>query len=171
MKAVGVSVVVCSLVVVVGCGSSNAQRPTGGTPTTTKAKALTVTVLRASVRDAVLAQHRLLARVLWTNTVPKHPTVIAGPALKNLLSAAATRRKRRIRAKLLADTFRIVAIRLDPSYTIATAMVSDRQRVRPYTYAGKPLGKAITDTEHAKITLHRIGRSNRFLVWTVTATK
>jgi hypothetical protein len=132
---------------------------------------LTVTVLRAGVRNAVLAQHRLLARVLWTNSVPAHPVMIGGPALKNLRSAAATRRKRQIRVKLLAETFRIVAIRIDPSYTTASATVSDRQRVRPYNYAGKPLGKAITDTEHAKITLHRIGRSYRFLVWTVAATK
>lgn len=97
--------------------------------------------------------------------------MIGGPALKNLRDAAATRRKRQIRVKLLSETFRIVAIHLEPSYTTAFATVSDRQRVRPYSYAGKPLGTAITDTEHAKITLHRIGRSSRFLVWTVTSTK
>jgi hypothetical protein len=172
VKAAAATIVACVLVVAAGCGSSNAQRPTvATTTTTTQSRALTVTALRTGVRAAVLAHHRLSARVLWTNTVPAQPAMIGGPALKNLRSAAATRRKRRIRVKLLAETFRIVAIRVDPSYTTASATVSDRQKLRPYKYAGRPLGKAISDTEHANITLHRIGRSYRFLVWTVTATK
>jgi hypothetical protein len=172
VKAVAATIVACVLVVAAGCGSSNAQQPTvASSKTTTQTRALTVTALRAGIRNAVRAQHRLLARVLWANTVPAHPAVIGGPALKNLRSAAATRRKRQIRVKLLAETFRIVAIRLDPSYATASATVSDRQKLRPYNYAGKPLGNAISDTEHAKITLHRIGRSYRFLVWMVTATK
>lgn len=172
MKATATTIVVCVLVVAAGCGSSNAQRPTVATTTNaTQGRALTVTALRAGVRNAVLAHHRLSARVLWTNTVPEQPAMIGGPALKNLRSAAATRRKRQIRVKLLAETFRIVATRLDPSYTTASATVSDRQKLRPYNYTGKPLGTTISDTERAKITLHRVGRSYRFLVWTVTATK
>jgi hypothetical protein len=169
MKA-GVITVACLLVVATGCGRSNAQQP-ATTTQATKPAAATATSLRTGVRSAVLAHHRLSARVLWTNTVPKQPRMIAGPALKNLRDAAATRRKRQIRVKLLSETFRIVAIHVDPSYTTAFATISDRQRVRPYNYAGNPLGKAITDTEHAKITLHRVGGSSRFLVWTVTPTK
>ena len=168
MKA-AVITVACLVVGAAGCGSSNSQHAATTSATTTAAT--TATSLQAGVRNAVLAHHRLSARVLWTNSVPKQPRMIAGPALKNLRDAAATRRKRHIRVKLLSETFRIGSIRLNPSYATASATVCDRQRIRPYNYAGKPLGKAITDTEHAKITLHRAGRSSRFLVLTVTSIK
>lgn len=162
------AIVACLLVTAAGCGSSNAQQSIAMQSTTT-ASVIAVS-LRAGVRAAVIAHHRLSARVLWTNLVPAHPTVIGGPALKNLRDAARTRRKRRIRVKLLSETFRIVAIRLDPSYTTATATITDRQRVRPYGYDGKPLGKSVTLNEDAKVVLHRRGATRHFLVWKVTLT-
>ena len=65
----------------------------------------------------------------------------------------------------------LTSIDLDPSFATATALVADSQRVRPYGYDGRPLGHAVRLDEHARVELHRVNRSLRFVVWKVSPTK
>jgi len=129
------------------------------------------TQLLAAVRVVIDQHHRLSLRVLWTNVVPERPAAVAGPALANLRRAAAGRRRQGIRVRLLSERFRIISIRLDPSYARATAVVSDPQQVRPTGAGGRPLGRPIVLNEHARIQLRRVGRPQRFVVWSVQAVR
>ncbi len=124
--------------------------------------------LLTQARAAIHADHKLSVAVLWTNAVPKKQNATAGPALTSLRQAAADRKRRGIRIRLVSERFRILTLRLDTTYTTATATISDRQVVRPYHAKGGPLGKPITLDEHARLTLHRVGRSSRFVVWKVS---
>lgn len=139
-----------------------------GTPAAAEGEPVTPARLLATARAAIRSDHALAVRVLWTNTVPAKPKATAGPALAALRQAAAGRKRRGIRVRLLSERFRILTVRLDPTYTRATATVTDRQRLRPYRAQGGPLGKPVTLNEHATLTLHRVGRSTRFVVWKVT---
>jgi hypothetical protein len=110
-------------------------------------------------------------RVLWSNRVPGHPISTGGPALANLRAAAAARRRRGNRGRLVSEHFRIESIRLDPSYTRAFAIVSDLQRVQPSNAHGHPLGRPVHLNERARIQLRRQGQSLRFRVWQIEAIK
>jgi hypothetical protein len=105
--------------------------------------------------------------VLWNNRVPAWATrSTRGPALVTLRQSAADRRRRGIRVRTLVNTLEITSIKVDPSYTKATAVVRSVQRVRPYR-GGKPIGRAVKLDERANIELRRIGTSSRFVVWRV----
>ena len=106
--------------------------------------------------------------MLWHNRIPAWATrSTRGPALKALRSAAATRRKQGIQIKNLSGGYTITSITLAPSYATATAVVRSHQRVAPYK-AGHRLGKAISASDHARIQLHRLGNTHRFVVWRVS---
>jgi hypothetical protein len=106
--------------------------------------------------------------VLWNNMVPPWAErSTRGPALGGLRAAAADRKRRGIRVRLISDRFQIDSIRLDPSYAEATAIARGRQRVRPHHLNGKPAGRAVVLNEKARIELRRVGRTNRFVVWRV----
>jgi hypothetical protein len=105
--------------------------------------------------------------VLWNNKIPSWAErSTRGPALAALRAAAADRRRRGIRVRLLSDRFQVLSIRLDPSYTRATAVARGRQRVRPHVN-GKPGGRSVVLDEKARIELRRLGGSERFVVWRV----
>jgi hypothetical protein len=163
-----------------GCGGSSSGNATPPTTTdaatathraTTTAPVDAKAALARAVRSAILEDHRMSVRVLWTNNVPKRPVATAGPALANLRQAVADRRRRGIRVRLISEQFRIVSLRLDPSYTRATAEVVDPQRVRPYGRDGRPLGRTVVLNEHVKLELRRVGSSNRFVVWKVVTVR
>jgi hypothetical protein len=146
---------------VVGCGGghkaaatapiTNAATTTGGGPQER---------LTGAVRAALRANHRLAKVVLWRNVVPASaPESTRGPALAALRSSAAGRRRRGIRAKVVT---------LDPSFTRATAIVSDPQRVQPYDSSGKALGQPTRLSEKSRFELHRLSKSQRFVVWQVS---
>jgi hypothetical protein len=59
-------------------------------------------------------------------------------------------------------------VTLDPSFTRATAIVSDPQRVQPYDSNGKALGQPTRLSEKSRFELHRLGKSQRFVVWQVS---
>jgi hypothetical protein len=122
-------------------------------------------------RAAIHEDHRMSVRVLWTNSVPAHPRATAGPALAVLRRSVAARARRGIRVRLLSERFRVISIRLDPSYARATAVVYDHQRVRPYGRDGRPLGRAVVLKERARLELRRLGSGMRFVVWKVTPIK
>jgi hypothetical protein len=107
---------------------------------------------------------------LWTNQVPRHPVATAGPALSNLRTSVAQRKRHRIRVRLVSERFRILSLRIDPSYVSATATVLAVQRTQPTHTNGEPLGKPIRLTERARLVLHRVGAARRFVVWEVEPT-
>ncbi len=156
-----------------GCGGGKTAGDTTSSTSNsaTATQSATLARLKAAVRSSLSAYHRLSVRSLWSNTIDSHQVAIAGPALSNLRAALAQRRTRGVRVRLLSDRFHITSIHLDPSFATATALVADPQRVQPYGYDGRPLGRAVNLNEHARIELHRAERPLRFVVWKVSATK
>jgi hypothetical protein len=138
------------------------DRSTVSRPNTTQ-----TAVLDRAVRDAIRKDHRLSIVALRTNRVPRHPDATAGPALKRLRQSVAQRRRRGIRVQMVSERFRILDVRLDPSFTKATAVVLDVQRVRPYTSKGRRLGRAVKLNERVRLELRRVGDEPRFTVWKV----
>jgi hypothetical protein len=177
LKRAGTFALAVSTVALAGCssGSNHASSTTTSTstsgPTTTAAQPDAEALARAA-RAALEANHKLSVFVLWHNRVPAWAArSTRGPALASLRSAAATRRSRGVRARLLSDHRRVVSLRLDSSYTSATAVVIDRQRVQPSGRNGKPLGRTVALNERAIYELRRIGSSRRFVVWRVVLSR
>jgi hypothetical protein len=148
-----------------GCNGGNEKVATQP-PATTTSETTTAT-LESGVRQALRENDQLSGYVLWNNRVPAWATrSTRGPALVTLRQSAADRRRRGIRVRTLVNTLEITSIKVDPSYTKATAVVRSVQRVRPYR-GGKPIGRAVKLDERANIELRRIGTSSRFAVWRV----
>jgi hypothetical protein len=148
-----------------GCNGGNEKVATQP-PATTTSETTTAT-LESGVRQALRENDQLSGYVLWNNRVPAWATrSTRGPALVTLRQSAADRRRRGIRVRTLVNTLEITSIKVDPSYTKATAVVRSVQRVRPYR-GGKPIGRAVKLDERANIELRRIGTSSRFVVWRV----
>jgi len=169
MKRAATFALIASSVALAGCSggskhaSSTTTPPSTSAPTTTGASAIT-----RAARAALDANHKVSIFVLWHNRVPEWASQsTGGPALASLRSAAATRRSRGIRARVLSDRRRVVSLKVDPSYTSATAVVVDRQRVQPSRRNGRPFGRAVVLSERATYELRRIGSSERFVVWRV----
>ncbi len=155
-----------------GCsGSSNDKTNALSTSTNQTSRTDTEATLIAAVRTAINEDHRMSVRVLWTNAVPARPRATAGPALVVLRRSAAVRARRGIRVRVLSEQFRVVSIKLNPSYDRAIAVVYDPQRVRPFGRDGRPLGRPILLKERARLELRRLGSSTRFVVWKVTPLK
>jgi hypothetical protein len=165
------------LAAVTGCsGSSGGATNAGGTTqearTAVSDSESTQAALTRGVRSALFANHRLSVRVLWSNQIPASARESTnGPALASLRAAAASRRARGIRVRMLEDDHRVLSVRLDPSYAQATAIVLDRQLVQPSRADGRPRGHAVRLVERARYELHRIGVSRRFVVWKVVLLK
>lgn len=174
MNRLGVAVLLLTVVLATAC-SGGSSEPTATTAASERAASgsggtgaeRARAELLAAARAAIHAHHALSLRVLWTNAVPATPRAIAGPALANLRRSAADRRRRGVRVKLISERFRILSLRLDPSYATVVALVSDPQRVRLIGRDGRPLGRPIVLNERARIVLRRLGRSHRFVVWVV----
>jgi hypothetical protein len=150
-----------------GCNGGNEKVATQPPPTTTSTQT-SEAALKQAIRAALNENRRLSIYVLWNNQVPAWAErSTRGPALAALRTAAADRKKRRIRVRLLSDRFQVVSIRLDPSYAEATAIARGRQHVRPYRLNGKPVGRSVELNEKSRIELRRVGRTNRFVVWRV----
>jgi len=148
-----------------GCNGGNEKVATQP-PATTTSETTTAT-LESGVRQALRENDQLSGYVLWNNRVPAWATrSTRGPALVTLRQSAADRRRRGIRVRTLVNTLEITSIKVDPSYTKATAVVRSVQRVRPYR-GGKPIGRAVKLDERANVELRRVGTSSRFVVWRV----
>ena len=153
-----------------GCGgaSGNVAAPTTSTDAKSTSAQSSAVTLKAAVKTAIHANVQLSSYVLWHNSVPAWATrSTRGPALNALRSAAATRRKQGIQIKNLSGGYTITSITLAPSYATATAVVRSHQRVAPYK-SGRRLGKAISASDHARIQLHRLANTQRFIVWRVS---
>lgn len=153
--------------VAAGCGGGHKAAGTTAATTST-VRADPQKRLTAAVQDTLRANHRLAKLVLWRNVVPVSATSSTrGPALAALRVAAAGRRRRGIHVKVVSDGFRVHSVALDPSFTRATAIVVDPQRVRAYGSNGMPLGKPVALSEKSRFELRRLGNSERFVVWSV----
>jgi len=153
-------------VLAAGCGGggSHAAMSTS-TPATTADRVGQQARLENAVRVAVKQNFKLSLYVLWHNEIPAWAVrSTGGPALAALRASAATRRGRGIRIRPIKTALRVQAIRVDPSYMTATAVADSKQHVRPYE-AGKPQPKLIALHERARLTLKRVGSSDRFIVW------
>jgi hypothetical protein len=154
---------VCALLA--GCGGSAAHRPS---PSTTNTATPNPTAqLEQAVRTALQANARASDYVLEHNTIPSwagQSTV--GPALAGMRGSAAQRRTGHITVRVLSSEVQVHSINLDPSYTTATANVTERSRVVPYRN-GRALGKAVVGNERARFELHRVGNGTAFVVWKV----
>jgi hypothetical protein len=158
----------CIAVAILAAGCGGGHRAAATTAPTITVRADPQKRLTAAVRETLRANHRLAKLVLWRDSVPASATSSTrGPALVALRSAAAGRRRQGIHVKVVSDGFRIVSVTLDPSFTRATAVVVNPQRVRPYGSDGKPLGKPVSLSEKSRFVLHRVGTSERFIVWQV----
>jgi len=158
------------LVLVVGCGSTSGKH-TAAKTTTTASTTVTVTPadLRTGVAAALDANHRLAVGVLWTDRVPASATQSTrGPALTGMRSSAVERMRSQIRVRMVHETYRISLVRLDPSYTAATAIAQWDQNVAEFHLNGEPDGHAVDLHERARILLHRLGTSSKFVVWKVS---
>lgn len=159
-------------VAISGCGTSNAHHDTtpasrdGTTPTTTSSAA----TLEAGARQAVQQDHRLAVKALWSDRLPAKPQGVAGPALADLRRAVAERRHQNLRVRTLSEHFRVEGVQVEPTYTTATATLLYAERVQQYR-DGHAAGKPSTTREHIRLLLHRIGNSDRFVVWKVTLIK
>jgi hypothetical protein len=151
-----------------GCDGGTDEATTQPPPTTTSSQTGKATLERG-VRRALKENDRLSGYVLWFNRIPSWATrSTRGPALAALKRSAAERRQRGVRVRTVASELKISSIRLDPSYATATAVVRSVQRVRPYE-SGKPSGKAVKLDERAKVDLRRLGSSQNFVVWKLSA--
>ncbi len=167
MRRLGPVLIAFLVAIAVGCDGGSEESATQPSPTATTPENGQAALERA-VRSTLTANRRLSVYVLWNNRIPswaKRST--RGPALAGLRTAAADRRKRGIRVRLLSDRFQVVSIRLDLSYTKATAIARGRQRVRPHRLNSTPAGRSVELIERARIELRRLGRTNRFVVWRV----
>lgn len=150
-----------------GCGGGGTHADSASSTSaarTTNQPAAPV-VLEDAARKAVNENHALLTRALVTNRVPANPEGTAGPALAVLRSSAAGRRTQKIKVRVLSETFRVHSVQLDPTYTTATVSVVNVQRLQ-VSRDGKSSAPS-TVREHVRLLLHRIGNSDRFVVWKV----
>lgn len=163
-----IPVTLAVIVAASGCGTGTTSTAASHTPppTTTTSRSGTPAALEEAVRSAVSENHALLTQALLTNSVPVKPEGTAGPALAAVRSSAAQRKAQGVGVRILSETFRVLAVKLDPTYTTATATILNTQRVQP-TY-GHRAGAPSTSREHVRLELHRITGTDRFVVWNVT---
>lgn len=140
--------------------------------TSTAGHAMPRSDTRVRVRSALLANHRLAVRVLWTNRVPPNAVrSTRGPALAEMRTSALGRERRGVRVRMLHDDYRIVSLVLDASGRRATAVARSVQEVQLTHLNGTSLGKSVKLDERARIELHRVARSSGFVVWSISLLK
>ena len=173
MRARGPAIlVVAGALALTSCGGSSGGTSSGKASTRSagdSSTAIASGTLEQSARAALIGNAKVAIYVLWHNTLPPWASrSTAGPALTSLRSAAATRRNRGIRVRMITNSRRISQLQLDPSYMTATAVIVDRQRVQPTHVNGQVFGKPVVLNERARVELRRVGKGTRFLVWRVT---
>ncbi|MGH3051864.1 MAG: hypothetical protein ACRDM8_02770 [Gaiellaceae bacterium] len=169
MRRLAPILIVLLVAIATGCDGGGNETVTTQPPTTTTTRETGPAALKRAVRQALRDNDRLSGYVLWSNRIPDWARrSTRGPALAVLRTSAADRRKRGIRVRTLRSRLEITTIDLDPSFTSATAVVRSVQRVLPYE-GGKPSGRAVELDERAKVELRRLGASDRFVVWRLSA--
>lgn len=159
--------VAVAVLAIAGCGGGKTQT-TGSSaslPTTTASRQTTPALLEQAVRSALTLNGQLSLYVLRNNEIPSWASQsTGGPALSALAASASARRKQGVTVQTISEQFRVLAISLEPSYTVATATVEDRQRLAVHEHGRK---RTTTLTERDHVVLHRLGQTTRFVVWKV----
>lgn len=156
-------VAACLALALAGCGGQ--EPPPLPAPTVPSAAVDQQSQLRRAALRALRENHRLSVSVLRTNRLPTAAASTAGPALKALRAAAALRAERGMRVRTLAGSYRVLSLRLAPTYLAAIATVVDRQTVQPETLAGQRVGGPRQLVERAAVELRRVPGTDRFVVW------
>ena len=155
--------------ILAGCGGAAHNTTTTTAPKSTVSLNATAQ-LEQAIRAALQQNARVSDYVLEHNAIPSWAEKSTdGPALAGMRGSAAQRRTGHITVRVISDEVQVRSIDLDPSYTTATADVTERSRVVPYRN-GRALGKPVSGHEHAQFELHRVGGSTTFVVWKVAAT-
>lgn len=169
MRPLAAALMIFLLAISAGCNSGGSK-----TAATQPARSTTINVstgaatLERAARSALSENRRLSIHVLWNNRIPSWAQrSTRGPALASLRAAAKNRQSRGIRVRILKSRRQVITLRMDPSYTRATAVVLDRQRVQPSQPNGHPIGRPVVLNERARYELRRVGESDRFVVWRV----
>ncbi len=150
-----------------GCGGAAHRTTTPITTSTTTTAPDAAARLEQAVRTALQENAKVSDYVLEHNTIPSWARQsTAGPALAGMRGSAAQRRTGHVTVRVLSSEVQVHSVSIDPSYTDATANVTERSRVVPYRN-GRALGKAITGNERARFELHRLGNGATFVVWKV----
>jgi hypothetical protein len=167
-RATVITTLAVAALAVSGCGGSKPHTTVAQTQSTdTSPRVSEPVALERAAREAISQNHALSLQVLWTNRVPASPSATAGPALAVLHKSVAARVHEGVRVRTLSERFRIVSLQLDPSYASASATVLDDQRAQPSYTNGRPRGRSVTLHERVRLELHRVGGSERFVVWKV----
>jgi hypothetical protein len=162
---------------VAGCDSADpdddpASSQTGSpSQTGTTERADSAAALEGAVRAALRENNRLAGYVLWHNEIPTWARrSTRGRALAEIRKSTAERRREGVRVRTVSSDLDIADIRLDPSYSEATATVRQSGRVLVYR-GGRRLGGATRLNERARVELRRLGTEPLFVVWQVTVTR
>jgi len=156
----------CALLAGCGGAGSHITSTTKASTTTATTTADSTAQLEQAVRTALQENAKVSDYVLEHNAIPTWaPHSTAGPALSGMRGSATQRNSGHITVRVLSDEVHIESISLAPSYTTATANVTERSRVVPL-HNGHRLGKAVVGNEHAQFTLHRASGMT-FVVWSV----
>ncbi|MGH3266180.1 MAG: hypothetical protein ACRDNS_29775 [Trebonia sp.] len=172
-RMIAICAVAAGGLLIAGCGGST-KTSTGTTAPTivsTTTKPNGIKVLTSAVIAAADADHATSLKALRTDIVPAKPPATAGPALKTLRQSVAGRRARGIRIRMLHERFKVTSVKLDASYATASADVLDVEKVQPVHKNGKAFGQPVTQTERAKLELHRVGGTDQFVVWEVVTSR
>jgi hypothetical protein len=165
--------VLAACVAAAGCDSADPNDSASsqtGSPSKAKTTepADSTAALERAVRTAVRQNNKVSQYVLWHNRVPASAQrSTQGRALETMRESAADRREGRLQVRTLSVRVDIADIRLDPSFTRATASVRQRGRVRLYRN-GRRLRRPLPLDEQARFHLRRVGDEPRFIVWEVT---
>lgn len=156
-----------------GCGTAahdtTTRSSTASSSTTTTTPDATAQ-LEDSVRESLKENGRLSVYVLWNNKVPSWASrSTRGPALAGLATSVANRRKQGIRVRSISDSDQVLAIHIAPSYTSATGIVRNRERVALYKHGRRE--RVATVGGRYRIVLRRLDQTMRFVVWEVQPQK
>lgn len=168
-----IACVLVSTAVIAGCGGGSKQSSSdrSSSPMTTSGVQNPTGVLQQAVRAAIRSNAELSNWVLWHNAIPSWAgQSTRGAALDALRASAAARRRQHLQMLGVSPHFEILSITLDPSYTVATAVVRERGEVRPYR-DGRQLGQPIKVNDVARLELRRTGSATHFVVWGVKAAR
>ena len=181
------ALIVAAILLLAGCGGSShtsspstqERVPHSTTATTSRASteqaannAHRRALVRAAVRAALLANHRLAIRVLWTNRIPANAIrSTRGSALAGMRASARDRQRRGVRVRMVHDNYRIKSISLARSLRQATAVVESIQTVALTHLSGRTFGRSVELHERGRVVVHRLGMSNDFVVWSISLLK
>jgi hypothetical protein len=165
----GAALISVTCAVLVGAAGSAEAAPTRPALNDAELRGASAAALDRDVAAAILANRRLAIEVLWTDFVP--PSAVdstRGPALAALRVSARARQLQHLRMRMVNETWRIATVDVNPAGSAADAIVDWNQDIAPSDLDGHSIGHTIELRERARLILHRVGSSTRFVVWEIS---